>query len=264
MVVDETPEPEAPVVKEPEKGKFIPKARFDDAVRKERDGRELAERQLAELQSRLQQSQRTVDTGQLEAEIKGLEKQYTKLILQGDEDAAAEVMSQVRLKERTVAIQEATHLSAQAKNEAREEIRMDTAIEALESTYATLNPADDSYDQEKVEDVLGWQQVYITRDRLTPAAALVKAAEKVMRPVAASEDEGAKGLAAGKVAADRKGVQVAKSIDAATRQPASMKNSGLDSDKAGQTGTVEYSKLTAEERAAMPAATRARLRGDMV
>lgn len=246
-----------------EKGKFIPKGRFDEAVGKERAAREVAERKLAELQASLKQVDRNADTEKLEAEIVGLEKQHSKLILDGDHEKAAELMTQIRLKERTISIQEATHLSAQAKNEAREEIRMDAAIESLETTYDVLNPESENFDQDMVDFVLSTQASLINSERLSPSAALVKAAQKVMgklgaKPAAVAD----KGLGAGRVAQDRKEAQVSKNIDTAKRQPASMKNSGLDSDKAGQMGEVEYTKLTPEERAALPEATRARLRGD--
>ena len=246
-----------------EKGKFIPKGRFDEAVGKERAARETAERKLAELQASLKQVDRNADTEKLEAEIVGLEKQHSKLILDGDHEKAAELMTQIRLKERTISIQEATHLSVQAKNEAREEIRMDAAIESLETTYDVLNPDSENFDQDMVDFVLSTQASLINSERLSPSAALVKAAQKVMGKLGAKPTATTgKGLEAGRVAQDRKEAQVSKNIDTAKRQPASMKNSGLDSDKAGQMGEVDYTKLTSEERAALPEATRARLRGD--
>ena len=144
----ETPELEVkePEVKEPEskepevkerddQGRFIPKGRFDEAVGKERAARETAERKLAELQATLKQVDRNANAEKLESEIVGLEKQHSKLLLDGDHEKAAELMSQIRLKERTIAIQEATHLTASVKNEMREERRYDAAVESLEATY---------------------------------------------------------------------------------------------------------------------------------
>lgn len=247
-----------------DKGRFIPKSRFDDAVRKEREGRELAERRLNELQTQLKQNQRQVDTGELETQIKGLEKQYTKLVLQGDEDAASEIMSQIRLKERTIATQEAGHLSLQAKEQAREEIRVDTAIERIEATYPELREGTDEYDQDIVDLVLAAQQANIHDRRMTPSMALVKATETVMSKISrkAADEPEKKGLAAAAGAADRKAAQVDKNIAAAKAQPASLKGVGEDSDKAGISSKIAYAKLTADEREALPEATRARLRGD--
>lgn len=268
----EQKEPEARVESKPEtrerddQGRFIPKGRFDEAVGKERSRAEAAERKLAELQASLQQVDRNADAEKLEGEIVALEKQHAKLLLDGDHEKAAELMTQIRLKERTIAIQQATHLSAQAKNEAREEVRMDAAIESLETTYAALNPEHEDFDQDLVDMVLATQSSLIQNERLTPSAALVKAAQKVMSKLGAKPAvvEEAKGLAAGKVAQDRKQAQVEANIDAARRQPASLKDSGIDSDKAGQTGKVDVTKLTREEFAALPEATKAKLRGDLI
>lgn len=271
----ETPEtPEvaaAPEVKEPEvkerddQGRFIPKGRFDEAVGKERAARETAERKLAELQATLKQVDRNADAIKLESEIVGLEKAHSKLLLDGDHEKAAELMSQIRLKERTIAIQEATHLSTAAKNEMREELRYDAAVESLESTYDVLNPNHEDFDADLIDLVLGAQRTYIENERLTPSAALVKAAKTVMGKLGTKVEAATeKGLAAGKVAQDRKQAQVEKNIAAAKSQPASMKESGIDSDKAGQVGNVDVAKLTREEFAALPAATKAKLRGDLL
>lgn len=246
-----------------EKGKFIPTSRHKQILESERAGRELAERKLAELQASLKQVDRNANTEKMEGEIVELEKQHSKMLLDGDHEKAADLMTQIRLKERTIALQEATHLSERAKNEAREEIRMDAAISSLEVTYDALNPQSENFDQDLVDFVLGTQQSLITSERLSPSAALIRAAQKVMNKMGVkTESEAAKGLAAGKVAQDRTKAQLDKNLDTARRQPPSMKDSGIDSDKAGITGNVDYTKLTAEERAALPAATRARLRGD--
>ena len=268
----ETKETEAKAEAKPEtrerdeQGRFIPKGRFDEAVGKERARAEAAERKLAELQANLKQIDRNADAEKLEGEIVALEKQHAKLLLDGDHEKAADLMTQIRLKERTIAIQQATHLSAQAKNEAREEVRMDAAIESLETTYTALNPEHDDFDQDLVDLVLATQTSLMQNERLAPSAALVKAAQKVMSKMGGkpAPTEDAKGLAAGKVAQDRKQAQVEANIAAAKRQPASLKDSGIDSDKAGQTGKIDVAKLTREEFAALPEATKAKLRGDLI
>ena len=64
---------------------------------------------------------------------------------------------------------------------------------------------------------------------------------------------------------DRKQEQVAKNLDTAKRQPASMKDVGLDSDKAGMSSNLpDISKLSAEEFDALPESTKARMRGDIL
>lgn len=257
-----------------EKGRFaksdvkIPKDRFDEAVAREREARLAAERELLELRSQLKADEAAVDAEALETEIKDLEKAHAQALLKGDVDAAAETMSQIRLKERAIQIAASTSLSDQAKVQAREEVRMDTAIERLEKTYDILNPEHESYDQGLVDLILASQRYYISDKGMLPSVALVQATEEVMgrfNKAAPPKEEPKKGLGAGeKGAADRKAAAVKAALDAAKRQPPSTKETGLDSDKAGIVKDIDPTKLTMEEFAALPDATKSRLRGDML
>jgi len=249
----------------------IPKSRFDDAIGKERaareqerSAREVAERKLAEIEAQTKQITRTEDTEKLEAAIKALEKQHAKLLLDGESDKAAEVMGQIRLSERQIAIAEATHMTNAAKDQAREEMRLELAVERLEADYDVLNPAHENYDKGLVRLILGEQRMIMESERLSPSRALLAAVKEVMNRFgqAQTKAQDAKGLAAEKPAAGRKEAQVAKNIEAAKKQPASLKDTGLDSDKGGQKAEVDPAKLTFEEFSALPDSTKAKLRGD--
>lgn len=251
-----------------EKGRFIPVSRHKDVLEKERERADIAERKLAELNDQLKQVDRNADVQKLETEITELEKAHAKALLDGDVDKAAEHMRAIRLKERTIAIQESDRLSSRAKDQAREEVRLDMAIERLEAAYPQLNEKSDEFDQTLTELVLSSQRTYIERDRMAPADALVKAAATVMEkfktalPAAAADE---KGLQAAKDAAkERTEAQVKANLDAAAKTPAALKDAGKDSDKGGLTEKVDVKKLTDEEFRALPDATKARLRGDLL
>lgn len=251
-----------------EKGRFIPVSRHKDVLEKERERADIAERKLAELNDQLKQVDRNVDVQKLETEITELEKAHAKALLDGDADKAAEHMRAIRLKERTIAIQESDRLSSRAKDQAREEVRLDMAIERLEAAYPQLNEKHEEFDRTLTELVLSTQRTYIERDRMAPADALVKAASTVMEkfktalPAAAADE---KGLQAAKDAAkERTEAQVKANLDAAAKTPAALKDAGKDSDKGGLTEKVDVKKLTDEEFRALPDATKARLRGDLL
>ena len=56
-----------------------------------------------------------------------------------------------------------------------------------------------------------------------------------------------------------------KNIATAGKQPASLKEAGMDSDKAGQTKELpNVSNMTYEEFSALPASTKSKMRGDML
>lgn len=257
-----------------EKGQFekkeprIPKSRFDEQVGKERDAREAAERRAAELERQLlerqQQEKQSADVEAAEAKIGEMEKEYNKLLLDGEADKASELMSKIRKAERQIATLEAEQRTAQRTTQILESERVELAIAQAESEYPQLNPESDQFDEQIVNFVLAEQQRLIKTQGLAPSKALGKAAESVMKRFAPQEQAAPqKGLAKA-AAEDRKAEQVKKNLAASKAQPASMKDSGMDSDKAGATGLPDPTKMTTEEWAALPEATKARLRGDVL
>lgn len=246
-----------------DKGRFIPKSRFDEAVLKERERAAASERRAQDLEQQLAQINKNADTGKLEEDIQSMEKEYAAALMDGSTDKAAQLMTQIRLKERTIAMAQSESLSAQARTQAAEEIRMETAIGTLESNYDVMNPQNDAYDQDVVDMVLGQQQLLISRDRMSPSAALVKAASTVMSKMmpAAKEPAGqAKGLGAAKEARETSGKT--RAVEAALKTPPDLKDVGEDSDKRGMTGGALMPRTIAD-LAAIPEATLKRMRGDM-
>jgi hypothetical protein len=241
----------------------VPKSRMDEAVTRERQAREAAEGQLKELQKQLQTVDRNADNDKLEADIASLEQQHTKLMLDGEAEKAAQVMKDIRLKERQIGISSSTAMTEQAKEQAREEMRMELTIEKLEGTYDEFNPDHDNFDAGLVDMVLALQRHKISQG-LSPSKALISAASDIMKRMGSDGGTGeAKGLGAAAKGADRKAEQVAKNLDAAKRQPASTKGAGKDSDKAGEQAPT-VAGMTMAEFAALPESTKSKLRGDTV
>lgn len=256
----EAPEVEAPVAKDE---RLVPKARFDEAVLKERAGREAAEARLREIEAQQAQIRRTDDAQVLEGQINELEKQHSRLLIDGESDKAAELMSQIRRMERQINIAEAQNMSKEAKEQAREEIRMELTVEKLEVEYPVLNPDHASYDDTLVEFVLAKQQALMQKERMGASAALARAATEVMARFGATpaqaEEKGLK-----QSVDDRKGQQVKKNLDAAKRQPPSLKDTGVDSDKLGEKALPNVKDMSYDEFDALPESTKAKLRGDFV
>lgn len=273
------PEPKEPEPKEPEdkqeddkprddKGRFIPVDRHKTILEKEREAREATERELQELKKQLAQVDKNADVEKIEAELLDMTKARDKALMDGELDKAAELASQIRVKERALNVHNDENLTAQIKEQMREEIRWETTIEKLESTYEVLNPKHENFDEDIVDLILAKQRVNVSEKHMSPSQALLAAAETVMRkfsPPKSEPKEEPKGLDAGRdTMKDRKEAQLAKNIDAAKKQPPDMSDVGMDSDKAGMTKDIDVSKLTSEEWANLPAATKARLRGDLL
>ena len=265
----------------------VPKARFDEAVGKERAAREAAEarardlvlgvrgvrardlrRRAVELEQMVRKESRTEAVSKAEEAIEALEAKHTKLILDGEHEAAAKVMKEIRHAERQIATSENNEKLGRATSQAVEQVRMEAAIARLESDHPALNQESEVYDQDLVDLVLAEQARLIRELGKTPSAALTDAATKIMRKFGAAQPvkdmPEAKGLAAAKEASSRKADQVAKNLETDRKQPAKG-TSGMDSDKAGMKDSLpDLDKLTPEEFEALPASAKAKMRGDFV
>ena len=250
-----------------DEGATIPKARFDSAVQKERERAETAERLLAEATRANNQIQRNADVSQLEAKVQELRAAERKATIDNDEERAAQLSSEADRLNRQIAIQQAGDMTVAAKDAALESMRMELAVENIETNYPQLDENSEEFDQDLTDDVLDKQRGYMERERLSPSKALLKAVKYVMgRQAPAAATEPAKtGLSAASKGQDRKAAAVAKNLDAAARQPASTKPVGADSDKHGQTKDLpEASQMTFAEFSALPDATKSKMRGDFV
>ena len=263
--------PEEDKVEEPardEKGRFagIPKARFDEAVGKEREAREAAERRAAELERQLaeraQAQVKTEQTEELETRISEMEKQHAQFLLDGEAEKAAELMRSIRHTERQIARAEAQADARTTTSQILEAERFELAVAKLEADYSTLNPKSETYDPELVEMILD-RQARLVQGGMPPSQAITNATDFVMKRVARDEAPAQQGLAAAKVP-DRKAEQVKKNLEVQAKQPPSMKDVGLDSDKLGEKAMPNVAQMTLEEFNALPATTKARLRGDML
>ncbi len=247
----------------------VPKERFDEAVNKERAGREAAERRAAELEARVREEEKTDTTKKAEEAIEKLEAEHAQLLMDGKVADATAKMKEIRLAVREMATAENDSKLAAATSAAVEQVRFDAVVARLKADHPKLRNGSDEFDEDLVNFVLSEHTRLMNTGTLAPSEAMSKAAETVMKkfqPAVAADPEGEKNLeAAKKKEGDRKAEQVKKNLDTAAKQPASMKDVGMDSDKSGQTDALpDIDKLSSEEIAALPKATLARMRGDFV
>lgn len=256
-----------------EKGQFeprIPKARFDEAVGKEREAREAAEARAADLERQLaaktKAEETTAQVTELETQVTELEKQHAQHLLDGEADKAAAVMREIRMTERKIVRMEQQDKAAAVTTQVLEAERFELTVARLEADHPALNPKSESYDEDLVQMIVDRQRSLVGQG-LTPSKAMEQAATKILERESrlrtpAKEAEPEKGLSTAQT--DRKAEQVAKNVETAKAQPPSMKDVGLDSDKVGEKALPNIGQMTPEEYAALPATTRARLRGDML
>ena len=230
------PAPEAKKEAEPEKKKgdenLIPRERFNEAVQKERAKAEQAIRRAQELEEVLATQKVGEDTEAAQAQLKELIKSRNSLLADGELEKAGEVDTKIFQLQDALADHKADIRAVQAKEMAKEEIRYDTVVSTMEFDHPELNPDDEAYDQDTVDEVRALMRGYQADQGLSPSAALTKAINRTFK----AEKAGLRAEVSAKkeeVAAERKKDAVEKNISAAKRQPASIKEVGQDHDKIG-------------------------------
>lgn len=240
------------------KGSKIPLDRHKEILAKERAQREALERELAQYKQGQQVTQTNEEITKMEDAILAMEKQYNKLLADGEIDKAAELMSKIRRGEREIVELKADMKAQAAEIRAREAARYDIVLERIEEAYPQLNPDHDDFDKDLVQDVADLKEVYQKRG-YAPSKALQLAVKKLLGSETRTQEtatEVTPRVSDKDVATERKKAAVARNADAAKRTPPSTRDIGLDHDKAGgglspkdvmNMSQEEFAKLTEEQ-----------------
>lgn len=247
------------------KGAKIPLDRHKEILAKERAQREALERELAQYRQGQQIIQTNEEITKMEEGILQMEKQYNKLLADGEIDKAVELMSKIRRAEREIVELKADMKAQAAEIRAREAARYDIVLERIEEAYPQLNPDHEDFDRELVQDVADLKDVYQKRG-YPPSKALQLAVKKLLGSetrTQANATEVTPRVTEKDLAAERRKAAVARNVDAAKRTPPSTRDVGLDHDKAGGgLSPKDVMSMSQEEFAKLTEEQLKRLRGD--
>jgi hypothetical protein len=248
--VVEDVEAEDEVVEEAKKH-MIPKRRLDDVVAKQRK----AEQEAAELRKELAEALAKAEAIPA-IDILALSKQRSEATLDGDLEKAAQIDKQIYEASKQVAAEPIDMEALESRVEAKMELK--ATLTSVFEEYPQLDTDSDSFDEELNSEALVFQSAYLHQG-YSPAEAVRRAANaaiRVVRPELLTATE------APKVAAKARKTNVKGNVDASNAQPPKM-NQG---ESGGKTSSemIDINKLTDEEFDALPEATRARMRGDLV
>jgi hypothetical protein len=261
VIQEQAPEVEQEQEQEQEEKKelSIPKARFDEAVRKERSEKEEYARRLKEYEEKEAQRNVAVDYAEAQKHVKELIKQHTNLLADGELEKAADLMEQILEMKELVAEHKAEAKAMTAKDQAREEIKYDALVAKLEADYPQINPEAEEFDKATVRKVQAMMSGLMQTERMTPSQALKEATETILgavkAPAANTTETGIR----------RKEAAVTKAMSAKSKQPPSTNSVGLDHDKEG--GALDSSaimKMSFDEFVKLPDSKLSELRGDFV
>lgn len=252
--------------KDKKKDSRIPLSRHEAVLQKEREKRADLERQLAQYQNGKQVADLNEEITKLEDTVVGLEKEYAKLLTDGEIDKATEVMAKIRKTERQMNESRSDMKIQAAEARATERARYNVALERIEIAFPELNPDHESYSEDTMAEVVELKEAYQLKG-LTPTAALQKAVKLLVEPRTSRQEIATSAtprVGAKDVAAERKKDAAVRTADALEKTPPSLTKSGLNSDRMGG-GAVDAAavmKMSQKEFASLSEATLAKMRGD--
>ena len=218
---------------------MIPKRRLDDVVAKQRK----AEQEAAELRKELAEALAKAQAIPA-IDVRALSKQHSDIndqIIAATKQTAPEPIDMDALE---------------ARVEAKMELK--STLTSVFKEYPQLDTDSDVFDEDLNAEALVFQSAYLNQGYL-PAEAVRRAANaavRVVRPELLTE------TVEPKAAVKTRKTNVKGNVEASNAQPPKM-NQG---ESGGKTSSemVDITKLTDEEFDALPEATRARMRGDLV
>ena len=260
--VAELEEEPVPEPKPKAKGQTVPKSRMDEVI---------AERnELRREMEALKEAQKPAAPAAPAYDFEGKEKQYQELILDGEAEKATALRSEINQKTRETLSAELAQEVETTITRKNEETALQLAADQLQSDFPQFNEDSSDYNEALTQEVIDLRDAFIIKGE-RPVDALAKASDFVIRnhdlSAPAPEEETSTGLA-GKAAPAKKNVdevskkraEVAKKLDAASKQPPELP--GESSSSHGEKA-VDISTLSEEEFNALPEATLKRLRGDI-
>lgn len=249
----------------------VPKARFDEAVKKEREARLAAEKRLADAEAKVKEAEKGLDLEKIEGEISALEEKVDAALVAGDKAAAAAARKEIRAKMQQLATAEAVKQAAYATAVAVERVKYDATVTLLETQHPQMNPDSDQYNEELTNELIELKGAYEATG-MGSTDALKKAAKYVFKDAPKQvEDEKTpeeKRAAEEKAEKDRKEAaeKAAKAKEEAIRRGQALKGKQPPAQQgrqpAKEDGAPNVSRMSDKDFDKLPDDEKRRLRGD--
>ena len=249
------------------KGKFIPLDRHEKLLKKERARREELEAQLSQSRAGQQMAQANEDLSRVEDELVAMEAKYNDLLAEGDTQAAAQLMTQIRRKNAELSSITAAQRDAEVMARAVEKVRFDEALDRIEEAYPELDPESEGYDEDTYQDV--YDLMMAGRQRgLSATKALQRAVARVMGAETTAQKRATTAtprVDENDVASRRRGEAVRRNLDAARRTPPATHRISANNDAAGGALTAKaVMSMSEDDFEKLSDKDLARLRGDVL
>lgn len=255
----------------PRKDSRIPLARHKEVLEKERAKRAELEKEVENLRRGQTVAATNEDITKKEDSILALEKEYSKMLAEGELDKASSIMREIRAAERQIADAKVTMSMQVAEARAYERVRYDAVLDRLEDAYPVLNEAHEDYDETVVAEMVELKGAYQLKG-YGPADALQKAAKVLLGASTTRQKQATtadvrvdKADLAKATAEERKKAAVARNVEVSRKTPANAAHVGMDSDRAGGAITAkDVIRMPHEEFVKLDERQLAKMRGDEI
>lgn len=189
-----------------------------------------------------------------QAQIDSLEDKYEDLMAEGKKLEARQVRVQVRYMQNQLVDYKTALQAERARVQASDSVMYQQTLQVIEDQFPELNPDSEEFNPDadaEVSEVMGG----LVAQGYSKADALQRAINYVFRPAPAQDPR----------LSEREVAQRQRNAEAMTRQPASLRDAGMDHDRAGaRDGAVDVMRLSMNQFDKLGEETKARLRGDEV
>jgi len=250
------PEPE-PQAKKP----MVPKSRLDEVLAKQK----ALQKQLDEAKA----AQTPAENAPEEYNFDEKEVEYQNLVLDGEASKAAALRQEIRQAERTRLEYELTQKVTQTVHQSQQATALQTAANELAEKFSVFDENSADYNAEYTQEVIDLRDAFVVQgydvvDALSKASNFVVKSYDLVAPVEETGSTLTKTTAPKAKPVDevaKKRAEVNKKLKAAESQPPELPG---ESSAARGEKVIDVTNMTEEEFDALPAATLARLRGDII
>lgn len=252
--------------KDPKAKLTIPKAVFDERIKKAREREEVANRRAEEAEAKLKAQAGDIDVAKIDAEIDDLEEKLEKAVADNNPELKKQYRGEIRAKVQAIAEARASVQAQYQSAVAIEQVRYDAAVSRMEMEHPELNPdSEETYSQDAIDELTDLKEAYEAKGE-SSTVALNKALRVMYRgakPPEKEEKKEEKKEDAEKKGAARTEDAVKAALEAKKKQPSSAKV-GLASDKAGKAGDAakDVLKMSDKEFDKLDKDALAKARGD--
>jgi hypothetical protein len=234
----------------------IPKARFDEAVSRERARAEEAEARLAAFEAAQRRQPAPAQTDAVAAatqQLDTLQDRYEELLVDGEREEAREVRKQINQLQEYVQSERANQLAETARARTLGTLKYESTLASIEQQYPALNPdrADD-YDQNMADEVAG-----LMRSLMLSGVEQVQALQRAVKYVAGAPQQPAKQPANAPAGREEQARRKAAAAASAQPQPTDLRGK-----TAAPPAPPSLKRMTFEQFKNIPEADLAKMRGD--